>query len=139
MSSNWFCRLHLQPILKSCPIMQNGQKREILKKKNSLHCKIVIIGGKNIKNTIFFITIWIGIKSWSIMQNAVKKWEIIPSYIENCRYNAIFGQKIWTKMYWDKKQSSTKPRHKVGQFYELQVLRKKIISLTKITFLIRFL
>ena len=41
----------------------------------------------------FFITIWIGIKSWSIMQNAVKKWEIIPSYIEYCHYNAIFGQK----------------------------------------------
>ena len=73
------------------------------------------------------------------MQNAVKKWEIIPSYIENCRYNAIFGQKKRTKMYRDKKQSSTKPRHKVGQFYELQVLRKKIISLSKITFLIRFL
>ena len=30
-------------------------------------------------------------------------------------------------------------RHKVGQFYELQVLRKKIISLSKIAFLIRFL
>ena len=28
-------------------------------------------------------------------------------------------------MYRGKKQSSTKPRHKVGQFYELQVLRKK--------------
>ena len=27
------------------------------------------------------------------MQNAVKKWEIIPSYIENCHHNAIFGQK----------------------------------------------
>ena len=116
-----------------------SKKGNFEEKKNSLHCKIVIIGGKNIKNTIFFTTIWIGIKSWSIMQNAVKKWEIIPSYIENCRYNAIFGQKIWTKMYRDKKQSSTKPRHKVGQFYELQVLRKKIISLSKITFLIRFL
>ena len=27
------------------------------------------------------------------MQNAVKKREIIHSYIENCHYNAIFGQK----------------------------------------------
>ena len=92
-SSNWFCRLHHQPILKSWPIMQNGQKREILKKKQFYIAKSSLLEGKTFKILNFFITIWIGIKSWSIMQNAVKKWEIIPSYIEICHYNAIFGQK----------------------------------------------
>ena len=45
------------------------------------------------------------------MQNAVKKWEIIPSYIENCHYKAIFGQKYEQR---GKKQRNIKPRFKIG-------------------------
>ena len=70
-----------------------SKKGNFEKKKQFYIAKSSLLEGKTFKILNFFITIWIGIKSWSIMQNAVKKWEIIPSYIENCHYNAIFGQK----------------------------------------------
>ena len=104
-------------------IMANHAKRSKkgnFEKKTILHWKIVIFGGKNLWNIKFFQNfIWIGIKSLSITLNAVKTWEIILSYIENCHYNAVFGQKLWTKMYRGKKQRNIKPRYKVGQLYKL--------------------
>ena len=99
--------------------MQNGQEREILKKGQFYIEKSSFLEGKTYKISIFLKTIWIGIKSLSITQNAVKTCEIIPSYIENCYYNAVFGQKLWTKMYRGKKQRNIKPCYKVGQLYKL--------------------
>ena len=104
-------------------IMANHAKRSkkgnFEKKKQFYIEKSSFLEGKTYKILNFFKTIWIGIKSLSITLNAVKTWEIILSYIENCHYNAVFGQKLWTKMYRGKKQRNIKPCYKVGQLYKL--------------------
>ena len=47
-----------------------------------------------LKNIMYGICTESTLKPCGRPENAVKKWEVIPSYIEKCRYNAIFGQKI---------------------------------------------